>query len=363
MREESIILKGALKNILVINLGGIGDLLLSTPALRSLKAKYPSAEIAILVVPRVSELARGFSYIDKVYVFGISLKLSSIINNLRTLAVLRREEFDLAINMRTLVSNLSALKINILLKIISPKIKAGRDTEGRGRFLEIKIPETGEGEKYEMEYDIDTARALGAQEFDRNLEFQISREDESRVFGLLEKNGIKENDIVIGINPGGVPSRRWPIRNFSEAINSISEKAQCKFILTGSANEINLARGIAELTNRDIDILNVAGELSIGELGALIKRCDCFISNDTGPMHIAAILKVPLVAIFGPGPLIRFDPRNISGETAVLYKKAGCAPCNRFSCGSLDCLKAISPDEVVQAALDALRKHNPKTYV
>ncbi len=347
-----------LKNILIINLGGIGDLLLSTPALRALKNNYPQAKITLLVIPRVAELARGLSYVDEVYIFKLNFGLGALWSNLKTLSVLRKREFDLAINMRTLVSKSSALKIKILLEMINPKVKAGRDTEARGTFFDIKIPETDKDDKYEMEYDVDTVRALGVQEFNRNLEFNISKSEEEKILPILKRESINESDILIGVNPGGMPSKRWPVDNFASIITSISKELRCKFIVTGAKNEIGLAKRIVQLSNKDI--VDVSGQLSIRELGALIKRCDCFISNDTGPMHIAAILKTPLVAIFGPGFITRFDPRNISEKVIVLYQKTDCAPCNKITCGSMDCLKAISPAEVAKAALDMLKRYSER---
>ncbi|MDD2689993.1 MAG: glycosyltransferase family 9 protein [Candidatus Omnitrophica bacterium] len=346
------------KNILVINLGGIGDLLLSTPALCALKNNYSQARITLLVIPRAAELARELSYVDQTYIFKPCFGLDALWGDLKTLLVLRKKEFDLAINMRTLVSKISALKINILLGIINPEVKAGRDTEGRGRFFDIKIPETDKGDKYEMEYDIDTVRALGAQEFNRNLAFNIDKSDEEKISSILKRESINESDILIGVNPGGTPSRRWPVENFSNAIAHISKETRCKFILTGTGNESSLAKRIIELLNNDTNIIDVTGQLSIKELGALIKRCNCFISNDTGPMHIAAILKTPLVAIFGPGYLSRFDPRNISERVVLLYKETECAPCNKKTCWSMKCLKAISPDETVKAVLGLLKRYS-----
>ena len=91
------------------------------------------------------------------------------------------------------------------------------------------------------------------------------------------------------------------------------------------------------------------------KLTALIKIAGLFITNDTGPMHIAAALGTPLVAIFGPGYLDRFDPRHISDKAKVLYKKSDCAPCDKFRCSLQKCLSAIYPEEVAEAGLSLLK--------
>lgn len=338
--------------ILIINLGGIGDILLSTPALRALKNNSPTTQISILVIPRDYEILKDLSYIDNIFIFHKGYSPVGFFKSLNTLLTLRGMHFDLAINMRTLVSKRSTKKIKFLLDIIKPKIKAGRDTEGRGYFFDINIPETDIGTKYEMEYDIDTIKALDIEVIDKNIDFKIDKFALEEVNQLLGKEGVSADDILVGIHPGGVPSRRWPIENFSEIIDTIYKERPAKFVITGGKKEVNLAKRLVKMANAKI--INFAGRLSIKELGVLIKRCNLYISNDTGPMHIAAILNTPLVAIFGPGDITRYDPRNISNKTVVLYQKVVCAPCNKVKCDSMECLKLISSEEVVEAVLKLL---------
>jgi heptosyltransferase-2 len=319
-----------IKKILVINLGGIGDVLLSTPALRGLKACFPDARISLLAVPRVMELAKDLPYIDEVFV--LDMKFASIIKEPFLLFKLRSRRFDLAINMRTLVTDRSARKIRFLFNMIGPRIKAGRDTDGRGDFLDIKIPEAVIGQKPEMEYDIDTVKALGADPKDRTIDFHIAKVDLDKISVLLEDRGIRPEDRLIGIHPGGRPSHRWPLANFAKVIEELRKKTACKFVITGDKSEKGLAAKLAHLSGGHA--IDAAGELTIKELGALIKKCDVFISNDTAPIHIAAILKTPIIALFGPGDIIRFDPKNISDKAITLK-----------------CLGAIAPAEVVDATL------------
>ncbi|HEC92087.1 MAG TPA: glycosyltransferase family 9 protein [Candidatus Atribacteria bacterium] len=347
------------KKILIINLGGIGDFLLSTPAIKALKEETDSA-LFLLSSPRIAQFAKKLSYIERVYTFyigyGGAVSFSKIFENIRTLLKLRKKHFGLAINMRTLYSDKGAKKIKFLLDIINPKLKAGRDTEGRGYFFDIKIPETKIGQKYELEYDIDIVKALGIEVKDRSINFPISKEASEVVRSILEKEGVRKEDILIGLHPGGMPSRRWPVENFSQAIKEISKRIPfSKFVITGGRDETNLGEKLVEIT--DIKMINLVGKLNIEELGALIKRCSLYISNDTAPMHIAAVLKRPLIAIFGPGDITRFDPRNISDKAKVLYKKVDCAPCEKISCSDLRCLKGISPEEVANLVLHLLEQN------
>lgn len=339
--------------ILIVNLGGIGDVLLSTPALRALKNNFPQAQISILVVPRVYEIVKGLSYIDNIFIFYKGYSPISLFKNFFTLLALRKRHFDLLLNMRTIVSEKSARKIKFLINIIHPKLKVGRDTDGRGNFFDLKIPETYKGQKYEMAYDIETVEALSAEVADRSIDFKVDNASIEKIEKILEKEGIYRDDLLIGIHPGGRNSRRWPLENFSQVIAEIYKKISCKFVITGGKDEVSLVAKLVKMTNPKV--INLANQLNIRELGALIKRCNLYISNDTGPMHIAAILEAPLIAIFGAGDVIRYDPRNIFGKAEIFHKKVECATCEKNKCKSLQCLIKISSEEVIKTALHFLK--------
>lgn len=105
--------------------------------------------------------------------------------------------------------------------------------------------------------------------------------------------------------------------------------------------------------------VNLAGRLGIRELFALVERCDLYIANDTGPMHVASVVGRPLIAIFGPGDLKRFDPRAVMPGASVFYKQSICAPCARQGCRDMGCLASITPEEVTVEALRLLGKGAP----
>jgi ADP-heptose:LPS heptosyltransferase len=345
---------GRVKKILIVNLGGIGDLLLSIPALKGIRKTYNKAEISFLAVDRVYRLAGDLEFIDKVYLFDkvfLPRDLATIIN-------LRKERFDLGVNMRTIVSVASGIKMRILFQVIAPKVSAGRNTDGRGNFFDIKIPETRVGNKPEMEYDIEMAEKLGCEVTDRSIHIKIKSAAQSRVRELLKEKGISGDGRMIGIHIGGMPSRRWPLGNFAKVIDAVYEKTGCAIAVTGGPGEEYLFQDLKDMCSAPI--VDMVNTLDVWELFALIDKCALFISNDTGPMHIAAVLNVPLVAIFGPGYLTRFDPRVISDKAAVLYKETQCAPCDRIDCGDKRCLRAVKPETVIRTSFDMIKKNNRK---
>lgn len=338
--------------ILIVNLGGIGDLLLSTPALKALRQRYPRAGITLLTTSSAADALKDAPYITSIRAFDMHTGGRAGLARLKVLFELRRNSFDLAINMRTLVSGLSALKIRVLFGIIGARFIAGRNTEGRGRFFDVKVDETSAGHMYERDYDIALVEKLGAKATDTKIDFTVGAGDREKVRKIFQEESIAENGILIGIHPGGRPSRRWPIERFAEVMRKISGATTCSFAVTGDEQERSLAEKVIQSSG--VKAVNMAGRLTIKELGALIERCSLFITNDTGAMHIAALLNVPIVAIFGPGSLIRFDPRVISDKAIVLYRKAPCAPCDKMNCRTKECLVSISPQSVAEAAIRLL---------
>ncbi len=347
-----------MKHILITNLAGIGDVLLSIPALRALRNLYPQAEISILVPPKIKEIVERLSYIDRVFTFemgyGGGVPIRGLYHNFGVLMALRKKHYDLSINMRTIVSKKSAGKLKFLLNIINPGKTVGRDTEGRGSFFDVRLPETDIGQKHEMEYDIDTVKLLGAEVNDKRIEINIDSKDTGTVNGMLKNRGIVNDVILVGIHPGGMPSRRWGLENFAQVVNELSQKENCRFVITGGKDEVSLAKKLQDACSGNI--INLAGELNTYELCALIKRCSLYISNDTGPMHIAALINTPLIAIFGPGDITRFDPRRISDRAVVLRKETHCAPCNNAECDLMKCLQSITPEDVYAVVIRLLHE-------
>jgi len=349
------------RKILVINLGGIGDLFLSSAALRVLRSYFRQARIVFCGVPRTAAFARRLGVFDEVVPFtgyeegARRFALSRLRSFVGFLVALRRERFDLAVNMRTLHSRLAAWKMAFLFFAIGPRTRAGRDTDGRGFFLNVKVLETTRGEKHETEYDLDTVRALGAAVSDVSLKVDVPESSRQAVAAFLERNGISATERLIGANPGGALSHRWPLVHFGTALKQLADRRPCAVVVTGGKGEKGLGEALVGAL-RGYRVVNAVGRFSWEELCAFLERCDLFITNDTGPMHVAAALKTPMVALFGPGYLTRFDPRHLSEKAIVLHEQAACAPCDKLSCRDLRCLKRITPQAVVSAGLELLER-------
>ncbi len=343
-----------INKILIVNLGGMGDFLLSLPALTAIKNRYPQSHITVLISDKALGLAKRMDFIDRIVILCPRSLWRMIFKGLGEVFFLRKEKFDLAVNMRSISSSLSALKIKALFAIINPKLSAGRNTQGRAAFFDIKIPEEDHGSIPERDYDLKLAEALGAGITDREVRFAVTGLDTKRVNELLKRAKIKDNDILIGLHPGGEYLRRWPLKNYRLLLRSLSLDQRLIFLVTGNLRERRLASRLIDGFGKIA--LNFAGELNLGELAALMRRCSLYITNDTGNMHLAAALKVPFLAVFGGAALKRFDPRILNPNGCLLYKKVACAPCIRKSCYSKICLKLITPEEVAKKVREILAK-------
>jgi len=334
-----------INSILLVNLGGIGDILLSIPALRALRGFYKKSTITLLTTPRSVDLMKDYPYIDKIILFNPGLW-----QKLKLVFILSRLHFDLAINMRSLTSYLSSLKMASLFLLAGATYRVGRDTNARGFFLNEKIPEDDIAQMHDIDYYFEIFKVLGVEGEGRNIDLKVNHEDAKFIDRFLLDNDVGQNDILIGINPGGTwPTRRWPIENFVKLIELLRKEKDFKIIITGGKKELDLAIKLVSLSK--VGIINATNKTNVGQLMALIKRCNVFISNDAGPMHLAAALATPLIALFGPGDITRYDPRRISEKAVVFYNKVDCAPCFKVRCSSMNCFSSLRPEEISKAAL------------
>lgn len=333
------------KQILLIELAGIGDLVLSSPLIRNLKDNNPGTAIYFLSFADTAGLLQKSPYLDRVFVLRKSLW--GFMDNLFVLNKLRKLDIDLAINLKQHYTFSGAIKMYLLLRFIKTKQSLGRNTDGKGFFYNIKIDDKINTPRHEVEYKLDLLTILGYDIKNKKLEVWFDDSDKIETDDFLESKGILDSDLLIGINPGGFrPTRRWNWKNFSGIAEILTKKYKAKIIITGTKGEGWLAEKIG--LSASCQIIDSCGKLSLTQLAALIKRCNLYISNDTGPMHIANALGTPLLAIIGPGrvKLAPYQEKNC----IILKKQVECAPCYKFHCRDMRCLKNITPDEVIGAA-------------
>lgn len=336
--------KSAIRAILVRAVNWLGDAVMTTPALRAIRESFPEARITVLANPLVAELLAHHETVDAVHVYDRKGRHAGIRGRIRLARELRAERFDLAILLQNAID---AALIARLARI--PRIMGYR-TDGRGMLLTHGAPVTIEAKKlHHVDYYLAMLSRFGIETADKHLSLTVTREEEEGTARLLSDSGIGANDFVIGINPGATygSAKRWYPERFAAVADELSRRWGARVVVTGGPGEAAIAADIAAAMT--VPALVMAGKTSVRELMALIKRCDFFITNDSGPMHIAAAFSVPLVAVFGPTDHTTTSPW--SDRAAIVRRDTDCAPCLLRECPTDHrCMTAVTMTDVVAAA-------------
>jgi heptosyltransferase-2 len=277
------------RRILIRGTNWLGDAVMTTPALGRVRDCFPKARITLLANPLVAELFVSHPWLDEVMIYDRKGVHQGSRGRLKIAAELRAFSFDLAI---LLPNSLDSAIITWLARI--PR-RLGYATDGRGLLLTDKVPLsarmlTGHQSGYYLAM-LDYCGITGGQ--GHQLLTTTIAEDE-RVNELLEVEGIHANSTVIGINPGAAygSAKRWYPDRFAVVADNLAVRWGARVVITGGADEMKIAEDIAgKMTT---PCLNLAGKTGVRELMAVIKRCNFFVTNDSGPMHIAAAFGVPL---------------------------------------------------------------------
>lgn len=337
---------GDFRRILVVRTDRIGDVLLSTPVIRALREEFPCAYIAMMVSPYARDIVEGNPCLDEVIVYDKEGRHKSWKGSVKFAFSLRRKKFDLALVLHP------ANRAHIVTFIAGIPRRVGYDRKF-AFLLTDRIKHTKQfGERHELDYTLDFVRYLGIEPRDKSMFMPLRRESESWADELLSEQGINESDKLLVIHPSAsCPSRLWPLDRFAQAADRLVDKYGFKTVVIASPRDT--ARAKAVIGNMRHPAINLAGKTSVSQMASLLRRCRLFISNDTGPVHIAASLDIPVISIFGRkqrglSPK-RWGPLGKNGR--FLQKDAGCIECLAHNCvKEFACLKAISVDEVVSAA-------------
>lgn len=336
--------RSSVGKILVRAVNWIGDAVMTTPAVDTIRANFPQAEITVLANPAVAPVFANYDGVDRVITFDRKGAHRGVLGRLRLAAELRTHRFDLAI---MLPNSFDSALVPWLARI--PQ-RAGKDSDARGFILTHRYPRLMQrSDTHQVLNYLSMLEYFGLQPAKAVLRLQTTAAEDGELAALLALRGIGPQDLVLGINPGAAfgSAKRWYPERFGEVAKELAQRWGAKIVITGGAGETEMAARIEECLVGDC--ANFAGSTSVRQLLALIKRCDFFITNDSGPMHIAAAFEVPLVAIFGST-----DHRTTSAffdQGAIVRSGADCAPCHKRECPTDHrCMTQVSAGQVVEAA-------------
>lgn len=344
------------KRILIVNVNWLGDVLFSTPFIKALRRYCPDGYIACMVVPRCREVLEGNPNLDEIILFHEDGKHKGFLGKLRFVRYLKSRGFHQAVLLHR------SLTRTILVWLSGIPERIGYYTKKRGLLLTHRVILPGAG-LHRARYYLNLAQAMGI-EFDEDCgcEFFITDNERRWAQGFLKEEGIGGDDILVALNPGGNwEPKRWPWKNFAELADRLLGELGAKVVFTGSAKDGKLARQICESMKAPLPIIS-CGKTTLKQLGAIFERSNLVISNDSGPLHIAVSMKRQTLGLYGPtSPDITGPFEKKEKTSVVIHKDVGCQlPCYKLSCSDYKCMKAISVDEVFEAA-SALVEEQRKT--
>ncbi len=330
-----------MQHILVVNMNWLGDVIFSVPIFKALKEKYPQSKVSCLAVPRVKEILECIEGVDEIIVYEEEGRHKSFWGKLSLIAQLRRGRFDAAFLLHR------SLTRALLVYGAGIKQRIGYDTKGRSPFLTRAIAEPKE-KLHRSDYYLKVIEDFGVTVNDRRCVLKVDAQAKSKVEGILKKEGLLDQPLMVIHPSGNWDLKRWPMRNFSVLIQRVMEQGKWKVVLTGSADDQKLVNTIV----KDLPLKPVilTGTLSLKELMALMQQAALVISGDSGPIHLASGVGTRVIGLFGPTRPELTGPRGV-GTGQILQHDVGCnrEACYHLKCPSNLCMQAITIEDVLNA--------------
>ncbi|MBI3754361.1 MAG: lipopolysaccharide heptosyltransferase II [Deltaproteobacteria bacterium] len=342
-----------IKNILIRAPNWIGDAALCLPAIEALKAAYPQAEITALARPWVSPVFLNNPSIKRIIEYDKGGMHRGISGRLKLIQDIKRRGFDMAVLFQ------NAFEAALVAFMAGIPVRTGYARDFRGFLLTHPIRvEQNIKKTHQVFYYLKIAASLSknrqSSDVSRQPKIYLTEEEKSRADDFLTKNGMGDG-VVVGMAPGASygPAKRWMADRFKEAAGRLADDYGAKLFLFGGKDDREICNNVLDGLNG----LNLAGEIDLRTSIALLSRCSLFITNDSGPMHLAASLGVPTVAVFGST-----DPKltgPLGDRVRVVKKDIACSPCLERECkyGHYECMKMISVDDVYSAAAHLLEEN------
>lgn len=335
-------------NILIIKMSSLGDILHTLPFAAELRKLYPQARISWLVHPQFAGFVPDAPVIDEVLYFdkkkfnGMSFgEKYKYFCEMKEL--LHSKHFDLVLDMQGL------FKSAVLAAISGCDERLGYCELREGSGLISKAITGAHSKEHVIERYLDVARYLGADVPVGDLDFPMPNLDKetASVWEKLQTKGMsKDSDYVVMVPGARWWTKEWPVEHYASLANMIINDSEKYVVLAGGPDDAAKGAKVKELSNNN-HVIDMTGQTSLRELAALIKGCKFYISADTGPLHFAAALKKPLVAMYGPTKADRTGPYGSKNST-VLLSPAKCKGCLKKKCNDWHCMHDITPEMVFE---------------
>lgn len=346
-------------NILIVKLSALGDVVQAIPTFEALRTHYPTAHISWLVEEGAAELLEHYPRLDEVLVCRRRSWLQRLrkplwwpavfLEIIKFCQLLRRRHYDMIIDLQGLLKS----AIWVLLARGSRKIGFDQTREGSWRFLNERLPPY-DPERHALERYLDVARYLGAEVEDVKVRNFWTPAEEVSFQKRVNKIAGNGSGPLVACHPiSRWKTKRWPEANFASLAAAVVIRLRATVVFTGSSEDQSAISRIIRNAGAQ-RLFNWAGTTGLRELAYLYKKSAVVVSIDSGPMHLAAAVATPVVALFGPTAPWRTGPY---GEIhRVLRADSDCSPCFQRNCDTSDCMAALKVEDVFKAVAEQLQK-------
>ncbi len=329
------------RRVLIRSANWVGDAVMSLPAVSAVCRGVPRAEVTILAKPWVGDLFSAFPGVHRVIPYFSPGVHGGIRGRWRLAQELKKGRFDLALH---LPNSFDSAFLSFMAGI--PR-RAGYRTDGRGILLTHRVPVDGKVKRgHQVEYYLHLIRSLGLQAGPGIPALRVSQDWIPEAEAVLKSAAIGEGPFV-GLSPGSQygSAKEWFPERFGELGRRILGELGGRLLILGSAGDRAIAASILGVVGPKA--ADLTGKTTLSQAMAIIARCRVFVTNDSGLMHVAAALGVPLVAIFGSTDPTRTGPQGATSR--VIYKGLSCAPCLKTRCPrKRECMEAVTVEEVFE---------------
>lgn len=335
--------RNAVRRILVIKLRAIGDVLLSTIVTKNLRLAFPQAHIDFLTEPPSVDVLKGNPHINGTMVFK-----KSETGSIELITRVRRAKYDMIIdlfgNPRTALATC----------LSGARYRVGYRFRGRTYAYNI-VAEPRGGEVHNTQFNLDALNAIGIPIQDRSIYFQFDNEEAAYVARFLASAGLNDKFLVCLNTGGGWYTKRWRLEQFAALGDRLVAQYGVHVVLSWGRGQLEEVEKLRSLMKQPAFI---PPETTLPQLGALLKRCSLVVTNDSGPMHIAAALGVPVVGIYGPTNPVLQGPYGTQ-HVVVRNEKLDCLGCNLTKCPiGNPCMVDLSVNDVLRGVEEVIKKNN-----
>ena len=356
-------------SVLVVKLSAIGDVIQTLPMVEALKKRYPRASIDWLVEEEASELLFGHPALNRVIVSRRKSWLKGFFRKgevrktlreiARFLQELRSRQYDLVIDNHGILKSGLLVMLSRGKRKIGYKPSKGISEEGSYLFTNERYKPLSI-ERHALERYLDLVSQMGVPVEEAGLGYPLSPDFPLKAENLLRQKGFFSRPLVVIHPMAKWETKQWPRENFSRLISALTKK-KATVVITGSPQDVEPVEEILGRVENSAAVLNLAGKTGLKELAGIFALADLVLTPDTGPMHLAAAVKAPLIALFGPTAPWRTGPYG--DHNLVIRKALACSPCFKEKCPTRECMNSIGVEEVLAAAEAKLKQKNNGTQI